>query len=408
MSGLGVVIVSRRVHPAHGPGGLERAVHDQVIHLTRAGVEVTLISETPPTARREAAERAFESIARLVWVDGGPLPIGRRPGTVILDRVTNYPIWSLRVAEALPVPIPDIVHAHGLGALGVARLRAAGTLGRPLVLGTHGMEEFVVPDRLKRAAYAPFRAWMRESAAAADRVVVTDEALREVVAGALAVESGRLRVIPNAVDPEACVAAADPVAARRLLGEGDEPALLFVSVGRIAANKGFDSLARALGRVSDRLPAGWRWVLVGDGPERSTVERAAAEAGIGGSVLLAGRVEEPVKQGLLAIADVFVHPTRYEGSSIVTLEAMSHGLAVVATRAGGLPDKVLDGETGLLVDPDDESALAAALVSVVSADREAWGRAGRRLLERRFAWGAIVPRHVELYRELADGCNATG
>ena len=65
-----------------------------------------------------------------------------------------------------------------------------------------------------------------------------------------------------------------------------------------------------------------------------------------------------VLHALYARADVFVHATRYEGSSLVTLEAMAHGLPVVATRAGGIPDKVVDGETGRLVAPGDVDALA--------------------------------------------------
>src|SRR5262249_43659102 len=81
-----------------------------------------------------------------------------------------------------------------------------------------------------------------------------------------------------------------------------------------------------------------------------------------------GPVDERTLHALYARADVLVHPTRYEGSSLVTLEAMAHALPVVATRAGGIPDKVADGVTGLLVPRGDRTALAAALATLV-ADR---------------------------------------
>lgn len=400
MSRLRVAIVSRRVHPAHGPGGLERAVFDQCVHLAAAGVAIELVSETPSPARRRSAERMLGEVARLRWVGPGPLPIGRVRGTVILDRITNYPLWSRRAARAVS-PGMDVVHAHGLGALGAARARRAGRLGAPLLLATHGMEEFVTPQPLKRLAYAPFRAWMREAAAVADRIVVTDESLLERVESCLRVPVGKLVVIPNAVAAEAGPAVADPAAARALLGGAADASLLLLSVGRIDANKGFDDLAAALGEVASELPAGWKWVLVGDGPARASVERAVARAGIASSVLLTGRLDENVKQGLMALAHWFVHPTRYEGSSLVTLEAMSHGLPVLATRTGGLPDKVRHERTGLLVPPATPTALAAALRRLPELDGVAMGRAGRALLEERFDWSAAARAYVDLYAELA-------
>ena len=104
-------------------------------------------------------------------------------------------------------------------------------------------------------------------------------------------------------------------------------------------------------------------------------------------------------------ADVLVHPTRYEGSSLVTLEAMAHARAVVATRAGGIPDKVVDGVTGLLVSPGDPAALAFALAAVAgdAERRRAMGTAGRCRVRAEFAWSALVDRVLALYEELLRG-----
>src|SRR5438552_3829894 len=95
-------------------------------------------------------------------------------------------------------------------------------------------------------------------------------------------------------------------------------------------------------------------------------------------------------------------PRRYEGSSLVTLEAMAHGRPVVGTRAGGIPDKVIDGTTGRLVDPGDVAGLAAALGEVCAdrPGREAMGAAGRCRVRSEFSSSALVERTLALYETL--------
>jgi glycosyltransferase involved in cell wall biosynthesis len=104
---------------------------------------------------------------------------------------------------------------------------------------------------------------------------------------------------------------------------------------------------------------------------------------------------------LYSVADWFVHPTQYEGSSIVTLEAMAHGLPVIASRTGGLPDKVVDGVTGRLVAPASVEDLGAALEWASGADAASLGRSGQELCEERFSWTAVGRQYLDLYRALA-------
>ena len=118
-------------------------------------------------------------------------------------------------------------------------------------------------------------------------------------------------------------------------------------------------------------------------------------------MIVPGRVDERALAAWYAAADLFVHPTLYEGSSLVTLEAMAHGLAVVATRAGGLPDKVVPGETGWLVEPGRaDGARAGAVADALSAP-DAFARlgaSGRALVSREFSWTAVGDRTLALYR----------
>jgi glycosyltransferase involved in cell wall biosynthesis len=175
---------------------------------------------------------------------------------------------------------------------------------------------------------------------------------------------------------------------------------VLVSVGRLEANKGFHLLAQALGRLA--AIAGWRWVLVGDGPYRSTIESAVAASGLGDRVVFAGRVTEADLHAWYEAAALFVHPTLYEGSSLVTLEAMAHRRAVVATRAGGVPDKVEPGKSGWLVDPGDVAQLAQALEEALSdcGRLAAMGREGRAIVEARFSWSSVVDTLLGVFSEL--------
>lgn len=420
--GLRVALLARSVHPLHGVGGLERHVYDLVHHLARRDIRVTLITK-PPTALLEGAvpgevSRLFDADpgrVTLVTVPYVTFPGAGRRGTTVVDRATAYPVFGWRagrVAVKLArTGAADIVHALGASGLGYAMARRRHEETVPFVFNPQGLEEFggTHPGfaRLKRLAYTPLQQAVRTCASAADAVLATDRALVEPVRRHLAVDDARIHVVPNAVDLEAIDrqrAAADPAGARARLGlAGGERLLL--SVGRLEENKGFHVLARALGTLAGASPdARWRWVLVGDGPYRATIAAAIDAAGLGSRVRLAGRAPDAELASLYAAADLFVHPTLYEGSSLVTLEAMAHGKPVVATRAGGLPDKVIPGETGWLVEPGSPAALAGALATALRPDAplDALGRAGRALVERTFAWPAVASSLHALYLTLAE------
>jgi glycosyltransferase involved in cell wall biosynthesis len=117
---------------------------------------------------------------------------------------------------------------------------------------------------------------------------------------------------------------------------------------------------------------------------------------------MTGRLDDETLHAWYEAATVFVHPTQYEGSSIVTLEAMSHRRPVVATTAGGLPDKVRDGVTGWLVPPGDAHALASALQTALGAGTKlaTMGVSGRELVEAEFSWNRSADRMLAVFEEL--------
>jgi len=378
---------------------MEKAVYHLAARLQGRGVETVLV--TRPATRAEP----FPGDVITIPYGGHAEGHGR-----ILDRTLRYPRFSARVGDAVAAMVRagrvDLVDAQGLCALGYGRRRQADpALRAPLVMNPQGLEEHKTTG-LKRLALSRLRALSREAARLSDRVIATDEATREDVPKLLGVDAARVAVIPNGIepaevarltppDPEAVVHAAVPALAG--------VSLLLLSVGRLEGYKGFGDVLAALARLQGRsaLPARWAWVVAGDGPDRRALERRA-RAGLPGHAHFLRSVGSATLHALYARADVFVHAPRYEGSSLVTLEAMAHGLPVVATRAGGIPDKVRDGETGRLVAPGDVDGLAAGIADVAAdpSRRQEMGRRGRERAEADFAWERIIERVLALYRSL--------
>ncbi len=427
---LRVAILARSVHPLHGVGGLERHVYDLLHHLARRGLTITLLTKptTTPGTIGAAGDVSplFAAPTGRIWLRTVPyvtFPGAGRRGTTVIDRATAYPVFGWRAgriaADLVRGGHVDLVHALGASGLGYALAHRRADTRAPFVFNPQGLEEFggTHPGfaRLKRLAYTPLQAAVRTCARAAEAVLATDHALVAPVRTHLAIDPARIHVVPNAVDlasiDRARAAATGPAAALRArlgLAAGER---LFVSVGRLEENKGFHVLASALGQLRHRPggAGGWRWALIGDGPFRPRIAGAIDAAGLGSRVQLAGRVGEAELAAWYAAADLFVHPTLYEGSSLVTLEAMAYGKPVVATRAGGLPDKVRPGETGWLVEPGSPPALAGALADALQHGDDTlarYGAAGRALVEAAFAWPVVAAQLEALYVALVRNAAA--
>ena len=408
-----VAVLARAVFPIHGYGGLERSVYDLVRALADRQVQVTLITPTPldvVSFDRSAIHPAIE----VEFIPYQTFPMAGRRGTTVLDRSTAYPLWGLRAgrraAELVQAGRIDLVHGFGASVLGYALKRRRGTVPAPLVLNPQGLEEFGATDpsraRLKRAAYLPLRRSVLACAAAADAVIATDRALEPFVLQHLQIPRERMHTIPNALDLRTVDAKTDPGLVGHLryahLALGER---VLLSVGRLEASKGFHVLLRALAAVRDHGGLDgrpWRWVALGDGPYRPMLERLAAELGLDANVHFLGRVTDEEMHAWHELSTVFVHPTLYEGSSLVTLEAMAHRRAVIASAAGGIPDKVRPGQNGWLVAPGDPAGLAATISGALSdpARLAHYGLAGRAIVEREFSWSAVGDATVALYRQL--------
>jgi glycosyltransferase involved in cell wall biosynthesis len=409
-----VAILSRYCHPFHRYGGLERMIYHHCRELEAQGVKVTLYTEPPFEAARSeriAAAVRFVPVLRI--------PFRYRPGQVVPDRILNYPWFSFRVGRVVADEARreqfDLVEGAGVAAFGYAWQRSRRPGLPPLVFNPPGFEEFETPDPWKYAAYSGFRALFRYAARRSVRVAAPDDCLIENTIRFTGVPRERVFVLRNGVVLEECLGAVDPVLQAELRERLGLAAAspVFLSVGRISANKGLDVLAQALAEVKDQLPPGWRWIHAGEGTARANLERLNAELGISAHVRLVGFVDERTKHSLYAMAHVFVHPTLYEGSSIVTIEALAHSLPVIASRAGGIPDKVVEGRNGWLLPPGSVRDLGAALARVArlpQAERRTLGARSREICEERFLWSRIGETLAATYAEIlrAGACEAAG
>jgi starch synthase len=301
----------------------------------------------------------------------------------------------------------DVVHSHTWYADMAGHLSAL-LHGIPHVVTTHSLE----PHRPWKAeqlggGYA-VSSWAEKTAVlGADAVIAVSEGMaRDVLASYPDLDPDRVQVVYNGIDS----AFYAPVEATDVLERyGVDPGQPYaVFVGRITRQKGLAHLLRAAHSVPGQL------VLCAGAPDTPEIAAetdalvAELQAARPGVVLISTMLPKADVVQLLSHATVFVCPSVYEPLGIVNLEAMACGTAVVASDVGGIPEVVVDGETGTLVHYDEadprgfEAALASALTAALSdtSRSAAMGRAGRERAVAAFGWDAIARRTLEVYRSV--------
>jgi len=274
--------------------------------------------------------------------------------------------------------------AHLLGAKVVLHLRGSGY------------------DRFYRERPAPGRALIRRLFRRAARVLVLGEPWRRFMVEDLGVAADRVTVLPNAVPDPWAVPDPGP---RAPTAPGEGPCrILFL--GQLGARKGVPELIAALAALPPDSPP-WQAVLAGDG-DAAGFARKAAEAGLGERIAFPGWVDAEPAARLLAQADIYVLPSHAENLPVSVLEASSHGLAIVTTPVGAVPDHFHDGANARIVPAGDVPALAAALGLLLAdpAERARLGAAARATYLERFSILAYRDRLAAIYRELLAGRGA--
>jgi glycosyltransferase involved in cell wall biosynthesis len=335
------------------------------------------------TFRREGDSDVFLNAAQHAGIP--VYPIAER------GRFDRSVLGSMRsLAEKLA---PDIIQTHAVKSHFLIR-RAGLDRVRPWLAFHHG---YTWPD-LRARAYNQLDRWSLRSA----RQVVTvsapfrDELVRHGVA------AERIAIVYNAIDPNWGSRVRDAAPSlRRQLGIAPENKVILI-VGRLSREKDHLTLLKAFDQIRKAGRSDAHLVVVGDGPERSRIERQIQELKLGAHVSMAG--QQPSAEPYYGLADVAVLSSRSEGSPNALLEAMAAGVPAVATAVGGIPEMVADGESALLVPPDNSRAMADALTAALT-DRELvekLTRAARQLVETRYSPDLRAETLRKLYRDLTN------
>jgi len=226
-----------------------------------------------------------------------------------------------------------------------------------------------------------------------DRITAVSNYLREETCRAFGCEGLEIDVIHNFIDPDVYNRDKYPSLLKNQFGRS-KPILMHVSNFR--AVKRVRDVIRVYSEVNRELPS--VLVMIGDGPDRPAAEEEARMLGLEQSVSFLGKLDQIAP--LLAAADLFLLPSQSESFGLSALEALASGVPVVGTNAGGLPEVVRDGETGILCPVGDVPAMAAASLSILQNPKR-WAEMSRLAAadaRERFSQDAIVTQYETLYR----------
>jgi alpha-maltose-1-phosphate synthase len=329
--------------------------------------------------------------------------VAHRPWALLAEANPALRTLSTDLSMVASVGGADLVHSHTWYANMAGHLSAL-LYGVPHVLTAHSLEPMRPWKAEQLGGGYSISSWCERTAmeSAAAVIAVSNGMRSDILVTYPKVDPERVHVIPNGIDSTQY--APDP--GRDVLDRyginPDRPSVVFV--GRVTRQKGLQVLLRAADRISEAAQ------LVLCAGQADTPELEAEVTGLvehlratrPGVVWLSGMLAKTEVIQILSHATVFACPSLYEPLGIVNLEAMACGCAVVASAVGGIPEVVVDGETGLLVPPGDPGALAAAINALISDQARAaqLGARGRARAAAEFSWTAIAATTAGLYASL--------
>jgi glycosyltransferase involved in cell wall biosynthesis len=360
-------------------GGIEQVLLTLLEHMD-PGVELVPVVFTRTDIRETSF---FDRLAAM------GLPCEKLYVNIVRPVYVVNPLRNLAEAIALGRRYRfDLIHSHGyradMFALAVSRL-----MGIPVVSTCHG---FTATDRRLRF-YQQLDIWLLRRLS---RVIAVSAGIKEdLVRHGL--DAGKVPVIPNAIREVPTADSGERRSAIRARFGIAENEFVFGYVGRLSEEKGAEYLVRAAAKV--RKSRAIRLLVLGEGPQRADLEAAAGRAGLADRVIFAGFQRDPGEW--YPAMDAFVLPSLTEGTPLALLEAMAHGIPVIASEVGGVPAVVSHERTALLVPPADTAALAGAMEALASnpdLSRTLSG-AARRVVEQRYQVKDWIRQTVDVYEQ---------
>jgi len=365
-------------YPTYGGSG---AIATELgLELAKRGHEIHFVSYASPFRLPNFAERVtFHEVTQPEY------PLFEQSSPYALALAVKQHEVALR--EQL-----DLMHVHyaipHAATAWLAKQMLASARDLKLVTTLHGTDITLVGQDPSYYTLTKF------SIERSDRVTAVSRYLREETYRAFGCDRCDVSVIPNFVNT-ATYKAAPESWFRRALGAGTQPILLHVSNFRPV--KRVVDVVRVFAGVRRVMPA--MLVMVGDGPERDAAQAETDALGLKGDVRFLGKVDNVAD--VMRGADLFVLPSEIESFGLAALEAMACGVPVVASNAGGLPELVVEGETGFLTPPGAVDAMTDRALSILrDPDRAARMRGAAVERAQGFSVDKVVPRYEALYDDL--------
>ncbi|HEY2988595.1 MAG TPA: glycosyltransferase family 4 protein [Candidatus Binatia bacterium] len=311
------------------------------------------------------------------------IPVHRFPFWTALVEKNPDQVLAIRrqITELKRSFAPHLVHVNSFGPGVLFHLDTLGACPAPLLVTLHGDAYKQVVERNSLLEKTLRQAALVTGCSAA-AIEHYRQALREIVFRSLVIYNG-MEAPPLAPEPLPF----------------DPPRLL--CVGRLAPEKRFDLVLIALAVIRKRFPH-VRLIIAGDGPTRAELERQTAHLGLTGVVEFVGWIAPEKVPALINTATAIIMSSRKEGLPLVALEAALMARPVVATRVGGMPEVVVHQQTGLLVESENSTGLAAAIAYLLDHSEIAtrMGQSGRKRAQEIFSWKRCVDSYDGVYRKL--------
>lgn len=288
----------------------------------------------------------------------------------------------------------DIVHFHGSKAGFVGRIAALLAGNKNIVLTVHNFIVYQEVPIFKRVLFCFGEMILSR---VTRKMVTVSEALRKDLMTVYKIPQDKIISIYNGIDCSVFDQVIDKHSAKRKLGINSNR-FVVGTVARMAPQKGLEYFIEAIALISEVSNA--FFVITGDGPLRPELEKTVGRLGISDRVLFTGLVQNV--RDVMAAFDVFVIPSICEGLSITAIEASACGIPVVASGVGGLPEVVINDETGLIVPPRNPEAIFGAVIKLLgnSTLREELGSAGLRIACSKFGVQTMVNKTDKVYRSI--------
>jgi glycosyltransferase involved in cell wall biosynthesis len=364
-----IALVTRRYPPLIG--GAERVLSYLASALAAEGAEVDVLTsrvEGLPAVEESGTFRVVRLATSRARFVGTWLYMRELARWFARNRVDLAYVSMLKhdayvvVGEGMRRGFPVVLRPEGAGATGDLAWQKWGTFGRRIGRRCQKADAFVA---------------------------ISPRVRGELVAGGY--DPGRIFDLPNGV----------PVPVEPWRARNDSESLRAAFVGRLAPEKGLDALLDAWPIVLEQNPRA-RLTLIGEGPERGSLEERIAGLNLRDSVELTGALPDP--SAILRDSDLFVLPSREEGMSIALLEAMALGIPAIASAIPGNLALMTEGVHGRVAPPDDPPALARVLLDHrVDPLAPSMAEAARRRVVEHYSIAAVARRHLELFARLVEG-----